>query len=202
MTVAQNLGRDVAAREIRQEGRSIVFEQLPLAGAYRLRINPLADERGFFGRRFCAEEFACLGLETDFVQRSISYNRSRGTIRGLHFQARPVMETKIIRCTRGAAFDVIVDLRTGSPTYGGWHGEEINSDNRLMLYVPCGFAHGFQTLVEDTEIDYEITPAYVPEAARGVRFDDPKLAIKWPILERTVSHRDLDLPPLSAIEAL
>jgi dTDP-4-dehydrorhamnose 3,5-epimerase len=184
------------------EQGSIRFEPLRLAGAYRLRLNPAADERGFFARRFGAQEFAALALETDFVQRSISYNKSRGTLRGLHFQAPPGMETKIVRCTRGTAFDVIVDLRSGSPTYGGWHGEEISADNRVMIYVPRGFAHGFQTLADHTEIDYEITPAYAPAAARGVRFDDPQLAISWPLGEPVVSRRDRDLPALAAIRAL
>ncbi len=109
------------------------------------------------------------------------------------------METKIVRCTRGAAFDVIVDLRASSPTYGRWHGEELSADNRVMLYVPMGLAHGFQTLMDDTEIDYEITPAYVPEAARGVRFDDPTLAIGWPLANAIVSTRDRELPLLGAL---
>jgi dTDP-4-dehydrorhamnose 3,5-epimerase len=179
----------------------MIFEPL-LNGAYRVRLEPSVDERGFLARRFCAATFAALGLEVDFVQRSISYNKLRGTIRGLHFQTPPAAETKIVRCTRGAAFDVIVDLRAGSPTYARWHGEEISADNRTMLYVPIGFAHGFQSLVDATEIDYEITPAYDPHAARGVRFDDPQLAIDWPIAERIVSPRDRDLPFVSRIEGL
>jgi dTDP-4-dehydrorhamnose 3,5-epimerase len=202
MMAVQDFGPDSVTRLVRGDAGSILFEPLPLVGSYRLRLNPSVDERGFFARRFCAGEFARLGLETDFVQRSISYNGSRGTLRGLHFQARPLMETKIIRCTRGAAFDVIVDLRSGSPTYGRWHGEEISADNRLMLYVSCGFAHGFQTLMDDTEIDYEITPAYVPKAARGVRFDDPQIGIKWPLLEPIISRSDLNFPLLSAVEPL
>jgi dTDP-4-dehydrorhamnose 3,5-epimerase len=191
-----------AARESEQDSGSIVLEPLSLAGAYRLRLNPACDERGFFARRFCSEQFRQLGLATDFVQRSISFNAKRGTIRGLHFQASPATETKIIRCTRGAAFDVIVDLRTGSASYGQWHGEEINEDNRVMLYVPRGFAHGFQTLDDQTEIDYEITPAYLPAAARGVRFNDPLLGIKWPIYDAIVSPRDRSLPLLAAIDPL
>ncbi len=177
----------------------LVFEPLWLPGAYRIRMNVLADERGFFARRFCAETFRARDLESDFVQRSISFNARRGTLRGLHFQAPPASETKIVRCTRGAAFDVIVDLRTGSRTYGRWHGEELSADNRLMLYVPKGFAHGFQTLIDDTEIDYEITPAYVADAARGVRFDDPTLAITWPLTDAVVSARDRNLPALGAL---
>ena len=179
----------------------MIFEPI-LLGAYRVRLKPSEDERGFLARRFCATTFAELGLETDFVQRSISFNRLRGTIRGLHFQAAPATETKIVRCTRGAAFDVIVDLRAGSPSYARWHGEEITADNRTMLYVPKGFAHGFQSLIDATEIDYEITPAYVPHAMRRVRFDDPELAIDWPIAERIVSRRDRELPFIAGFEGL
>ena len=179
------------------------FEPLALAGAYRLRLMPVTDKRGFFARRFCAEEFAAHGLATDFVQRSVSFNTARGTLRGLHFQAPPAMETKIVRCTRGRMFDVIVDLRNGSPTFGRWHGEELSADNRIMMYVPCGFAHGFQTLVDDTELDYEITPAYIPAVSRGVRFDDPQLAIAWPPLaDPIMSLRDRELPPLTEVGAL
>lgn len=177
----------------------LTFEPLPLAGAYRIRMNPAADERGYFARRFCAEAFRGRALECDFVQRSISFNLRRGTLRGLHFQAPPAAETKIVRCTRGVAFDVIVDLRAGSATYGKWYGEELSADNRVMLYVPKGFAHGFQTLRDETEIDYEITPAYVPDAARGVRFDDPTLAIGWPLVDVVVSSRDRELPLLGAL---
>ena len=177
----------------------LTFEPLSLPGAYRIRMNLSADERGFFARRFCAETFRRYDLEPDFVQRSISFNLRRGTLRGLHFQAPPGLETKIVRCTRGAAFDVIVDLRAGSPTYGRWHGEELSDDNRVMLYVPKGFAHGFQTLMDETEIDYEITPAYVPAAARGIRFDDPTLAIAWPMADAVVSPRDRELPLLGAL---
>ena len=178
------------------------FESLSLSGAYRIRMIPLADDRGFFVRRFCAETFRSRGLETDFVQRSVSYNARRGTLRGLHFQAPPAVETKIVRCTRGAVFDVIVDLRADSPTYGDWHGEEISADNRLMLYIPRGFAHGFQTLTDHTEVDYEITPAYEPNAARGIRFDDPALAIDWPVPQLIISPRDTNLAKMKNIEPM
>jgi dTDP-4-dehydrorhamnose 3,5-epimerase len=180
----------------------LVFEPLWLPGAYRIRMNISTDDRGFFARRFCAEAFRDRDLEYDFVQRSISFNARRGTLRGLHFQAAPALETKIVRCSLGVAFDVIVDLRAGSPTYGRWHGEELSVDNRVMLYVPKGFAHGFQTLIDDTEIDYEITPAYVPEAARGIRFDDPSLAINWPVPDRIVSLRDAALTTMQTIDPL
>jgi dTDP-4-dehydrorhamnose 3,5-epimerase len=177
----------------------MLLDALPFAGAFRIRLDPKADERGFFARRFCVQTFASLGLETDFVQRSVSYNIHRGTLRGLHFQGAPHAETKIVRCTRGSAFDVIVDLRNGSPSFGRWHAETLTADNHIALYVPKGFAHGFQTLEDVTEIDYEITPAYVPGFARGVRFDDKELGIEWPISSAILSDRDRDLPGLRGL---
>lgn len=173
----------------------MIFHPLHLLGAYRIVPQMIADDRGVFGRRFCADEFRAHGLESDLVQRSVSINRRAGTLRGMHFQAPPHLEAKIVRCTRGAIFDVMVDLREGSPTYGRWHGEELTADNRLLLYIPKGFAHGFQSLVDDTEVDYEITPAYVAEAAAGFRFNDPALAINWPVAEMVVSERDKALRP-------
>ncbi len=173
----------------------MIFHSLQLAGAYRIEPQLMVDERGAFARRFCADEFRAHGLETDLVQRSISINSRAGTLRGMHFQAAPHLEAKIVRCTRGAIFDVMVDLRGGSPTYGQWHGEQLSAENRLMFYVPKGFAHGFQTLIDNTEVDYEITPAYVPGAAAGFRFDDPKLVINWPVASMIVSDRDRMLPP-------
>jgi dTDP-4-dehydrorhamnose 3,5-epimerase len=178
------------------------FEPLRLAGAYRISLQPHTDERGFFARRFCAAEFAVRGLQTDFVQRSLSFNARRGTLRGLHFQGAPHGETKLVRCTRGAAFDVIVDIRQDSATFGQWHAERITAENRLILYIPEGFAHGFQTLEDDTELDYEIFPKYVPEAAAGIRWDDPDVAIGWPIAEVTLSDRDRQLPLLRTMPKL
>lgn len=171
------------------------FHPLRLVGAFGIEPQLMADERGAFARRFCAEEFRALGLEADLVQRSISFNARAGTLRGMHYQLSPHLEAKVVRCTRGAAFDVMVDLRAGSSTYGQWHGEELTADNRLMLYIPKGFAHGFQSLVDNTEIDYEITPAYVPGRAAGFRFDDSRLAIDWPIADVIISERDKMLPP-------
>jgi len=160
-----------------------------------MELQLVVDERGSFARRFCTDEFRAHGLESELVQRSVSINARAGTVRGMHFQAPPHLEAKIVRCTRGAIFDVLVDLRRGSPTYGQWHGEELTADNRLMLYIPKGFAHGFQSLVDDTEVDYEITPAFVPGAAAGFRFDDPALAINWPVADMIISERDKTLPP-------
>jgi dTDP-4-dehydrorhamnose 3,5-epimerase len=172
----------------------VIFHPIYLAGAYRIELQMIADDRGAFARRFCADEFRAHGLESDLVQRSISISARKGTLRGMHFQAHPHLEAKIVRCTRGAIFDVMVDLREGSLTYGQWHGEELTADNRLMLYIPKGFAHGFQSLVDNTEVDYEITPAYVPEAAAGFRFDDSALAINWPVADMIISKRDKALP--------
>jgi dTDP-4-dehydrorhamnose 3,5-epimerase len=176
---------------------NMIFHALHLAGAYRIEPQAIADERGAFARRFCAETFRANGLESDLVQRSVSFNLRTGTLRGMHFQAPPHLEAKLVRCTRGLVYDVMVDLRAGSPTYGQWHGEELSADNRMMLYIPKGFAHGFQTLMDGTEVDYEITPAYVGGADRGFRFDDPALGIRWPIPAVIVSDRDRSLPATS-----
>jgi dTDP-4-dehydrorhamnose 3,5-epimerase len=172
----------------------MIFHELRLVGAYRIEPQVVADERGAFARRFCADTFRARGLESDLVQRSFSLNTRAGTLRGMHFQAPPHLETKLVRCSRGAIFDVMVDLREGSPSYGQWHAEELSADNRAMVYIPRGFAHGFQTLVDDTEVEYEITPAFVPEAGRGFRFDDPLLNIAWPVEEIIISERDKALP--------
>jgi dTDP-4-dehydrorhamnose 3,5-epimerase len=173
----------------------VIFSELKLAGAYVIRPDLVEDERGAFARRFCRDEFRAAGLETDFVQRSISFNARAGTLRGFHFQTPPYLEAKIVRCTRGAIFDVMVDLRAGSPTYGEWHGEKLTAYNRLMFYIPKGFAHGFQSLDDNTEVDYEITTAYVPGGAAGFRFDDPALSINWPVADIIMSDRDKKLPP-------
>jgi dTDP-4-dehydrorhamnose 3,5-epimerase len=172
----------------------MLFEPLAIEGAFRITIEPIADERGFFARTFCAETFAERGLETDFVQRSISFNARRGTLRGLHFQDQPYAETKIVRCTRGSAFDVLIDLRPQSTTYRRWQSLELTADNRWMAYIPAGCAHGFQTLVDETELVYEITPAHRPEAARGIAWNDPTLAIKWPLEDSILSPADRNLP--------
>jgi dTDP-4-dehydrorhamnose 3,5-epimerase len=172
----------------------MIFHELHLAGAYRIEPQLIADQRGGFARRFCADTFRAHGLEANLVQRSISFNARAGTVRGMHYQVPPHLETKLVRCTRGAIFDVIIDLRDGSPTYGQWHCEELSADNRLMLYVPKGFAHGFQSLIDNTDVDYEITPAYVPGASAGFRFDDPALAIPWPFPVTSVSENDRSLP--------
>lgn len=173
----------------------MIFTELALKGAFLIEPERLEDERGFFARTFCVAEFAAHGLIPTVAQCNVSYNRRRGTLRGLHYQAPPHAEAKLVRCTAGAAFDVIVDLRAGSPTRGRWLGVELSAQNRRMLYIPEGFAHGFQTVADDTELFYQISKAHVPQGERGIRWDDPGLAIEWPApADRIISHRDLSLP--------
>ena len=166
------------------------FQATPLEGAYFLELDRLEDERGFFARSFCQEEFERQGLKPAIAQCNISWNRKRGTLRGLHYQAAPHEEAKVVRCTRGAIWDVIVDLRASSPTWVRWYAAELNAENRRALYVPEGFAHGFQTLADDSEVLYQMSEFYHPELARGVRWDDPKLGINWPLPDPILSARD------------
>jgi dTDP-4-dehydrorhamnose 3,5-epimerase len=172
------------------------FHETPLSGLWMIELDRLEDERGWFARTFDAQEFASRGLSPAVVQCDSSFNLRRGTLRGMHYQAPPHGEPKLVRCVRGSIFDVAVDLRPDSPTFQRWHGVELSVDNGLALYIPESFAHGFQTLREETEVLYQMGHEYVPEAARGVRFDDPVFAIEWPDLdgERIVSERDRSYP--------
>jgi dTDP-4-dehydrorhamnose 3,5-epimerase len=172
----------------------MLFRETPLAGAYVVVPERLEDERGFFARTWCAREFAEQGLERRLAQISISFNPRRGTLRGLHYQAAPFEESKLVRVTRGAIYDVIVDLRSGSPTRSAPFGIRLDSLAREALYVPAGFAHGFLTLENDTEVLYQISQFYSPEHARGVRFDDPAFGIEWPEEVVVVSERDRTYP--------
>jgi dTDP-4-dehydrorhamnose 3,5-epimerase len=172
------------------------FTETPLAGAFIVDIEPQADERGFFARSWCDDEFARHGLDARMAQCNISFNRRRGTVRGLHYQAAPHTEAKLVRCTQGGAWDVIVDLRPDSPTRGRWTAVELSATNRRMLFVPHGFAHGFQTLEDDTELFYQMSERYQAGLERGLRWDDPALAIAWPIPEPIISQRDRELPTL------
>lgn len=177
----------------------MIFTALPLPGAYRIEPELRTDERGFFTRLWCAQEFAAHGLRSEFFQSSLSSNRRRGTLRGLHYQIPPHAETKLVRCIRGAAFDCLVDLRPASPTYKKWCAVELTAENRHAVYIPEGLAHGFQTLTDDTELHYEITPQFEPTAARGIVWNDSVLAIDWPILPPTViSEKDQQLSGLAA----
>lgn len=166
------------------------FTPLSLAGAYCLEPALLADERGFFARTFCAGEFAQHGLNSQVIQCNVSYNRTAGTLRGMHYQVAPQAETKVVHCTAGAIYDVLVDLRPDSPTYCAWEGVELSAANRLALYIPEGLAHGFLTLTDDAEVFYLMGAAYAPECARGVRHDDSAFGIRWPAPVQVISKRD------------
>jgi dTDP-4-dehydrorhamnose 3,5-epimerase len=173
------------------------FVPTNLAGALVVETEPREDERGLFARAYCRDEFAARGLVTAWAQCNLSFNRRKGTLRGMHWQADPHPEVKLVRCTRGAAYDVIVDLRPDSPTYRQWVGVELTADNRKAVYIPAGFAHGFQTLADDTELFYQMSEFYHPESARGARWDDPALGIQWPACEhRVIAPRDFAFPDL------
>lgn len=166
------------------------FIETDLSGVYIIELEAIEDERGFFARTFCRDEFAAKGLKSDIAQCSISYNARRSTLRGMHYQVDPAAETKIVQCMRGACFDVIVDLRPDSKTYCQWLGLELKAASRQLLYIPEGFAHGFQTLEDETVVYYQISTPYAPQHARGVRWDDPAFAIKWPFKEPILSEKD------------
>ncbi len=170
------------------------FTEAPIQGAYIIDVNRIGDERGFFGRLWCQKEYEALGLKAQLCQSNIGFSRQAGTLRGLHIQQAPHQEVKIVRCTRGAMFDVIVDLRPHSPTFKQWFGLELNADNATMLYVPEGCATGYQTLVDDTEMYYLATEFYHPESARGVRYDDPAFKIDWPRSPTVMSENDKNWP--------
>jgi dTDP-4-dehydrorhamnose 3,5-epimerase len=172
----------------------VIFTSTPLAGALVIEPERLEDDRGWFARTWCQREFAARGLETRIAQCSISVNKRKGTLRGLHYQALPLAETKLVRCTRGALHDVILDLRQESPTYLQHFAVVLTPENHKSLYVSAGFAHGFQTLADDTEVFYQISEFYSPEHARGVRWNDPAFGIIWPEDDRTISERDRTYP--------
>jgi dTDP-4-dehydrorhamnose 3,5-epimerase len=173
------------------------FIELGLKGAYLIEIEPIHDERGFFARNWNRSEFRARGLETELEESSLSFNVRRGTLRGLHYQVAPFEEIKLVRCTQGAIFDVVVDLRRGSDTYLRWDAVELTADNRCLRYIPKGMAHGFQTLVDGTEVFYQMSAVYSPQHSRGIRWDDPALGIPWPETEtRTLSAADHGRPLL------
>lgn len=172
------------------------FVETPLPGLYVVELETLQDDRGFFARSFCVREFEALGLDSTVAQCNISFNEKSGTLRGLHFQALPHEEAKLIRCTRGAIYDVAVDVRPDSATYLKWYAIELTPDNRRMLFVPRGFAHGFQTLLDNTEVSYLMSEFYHPISARGLRWNDPALAISWPLDNVIISDKDRMYPML------
>lgn len=172
------------------------FQETPLKGAFTVNLDRIEDERGFFARSFCEKEFSAQGLVSRFVQCNVSYNRLAGTLRGMHFQAEPHGEAKLVRCTRGSILDVVVDVRPDSPTYLKWFGKEISAESRMALFIPRGFAHGFQTLVDDSEVLYQMSEFFHPDSARGIRWDDPVLGIRWPLSNFIISEKDRAYPPL------
>jgi dTDP-4-dehydrorhamnose 3,5-epimerase len=174
----------------------MIFHPTPLQGAYLIELEKRGDDRGFFARFFCEREFGQKGLEQRFVQVNNSLSEKRGTLRGLHYQLPPAAEVKVVRAVKGALWDVIVDLRPDSPTFRKWFGAELNDENRLMMYVPRGFAHALITLKNATEAFYLVSEFYAPEAERGVRWNDPSIGIEWPIQPVEISAKDAAWPDL------
>jgi dTDP-4-dehydrorhamnose 3,5-epimerase len=173
----------------------VIFEELSLAGAYLIRVEPLRDERGWFARTYAAGQFRDQGLEVEIDHCAASFNTRAGTLRGMHYQAAPGAECKLVRCTRGAIYDVILDLRSDSETFCRWEAVELSPDSEQMLYIPEGLAHGFQTLVNGSEVSYQISVPHQPQLQRGVRWDDPAFGIEWPAAAtRTISDRDRGFP--------
>jgi dTDP-4-dehydrorhamnose 3,5-epimerase len=172
----------------------VQFHPTTLRDAWLVQLEPIRDRRGFFARTFCVEEFASRGLETTYPQHSISYTSRRGSLRGMHYQRNPHSEAKVVRCVSGAIWDVIIDIRPDSPTYRNWEKFELSSGNGHLLYIPKGFAHGFQTLCDDVEVNYLISSPYEPKSAWGIRHDDPAFAISWPLPVTEISEKDLHWP--------
>ena len=178
----------------------MIFKDTKLSGVFVVELEALEDERGFFARSWCAREFEEHGLQTRFVQSNISFNKNKGTLRGMHYQAAPHPEVKLVRCTRGAIFDVVIDLRPDSPTFTQWISITLTADNHMSAYIPKGFAHGFQSLEDCSEVFYQMSEFFAPECARGVRWNDPAFGIKWPPGERTISKKDQGYPDFKSLE--
>lgn len=172
----------------------MLIEKTPLPGVLVTSLQMIEDERGFFARTYCEQEFAAAGVDIRVRQTNVSGNKAKGTLRGLHYQADPYPDKKLVTCVRGAIFDVAVDLRADSPTYLKWFGIELTADNRKGLYIPPGCAHGFITLLDDTDVNYLMGETYVPDLARGARWNDPAFAIEWPIEPITMNERDAAYP--------
>ncbi len=172
----------------------MIFTETKLRGSYQIDFELKTDERGYFARSFCQNEFTALGLKTSIVQSNVSFNTKKGTLRGMHFQVLPKAEAKLVRCTRGAIYDVIIDLRPESASYCSWLSVELTENNNRMLYIPEGFAHGFQTLENDSEVFYQMFEFYSPEHACGVRWDDPAFGIVWPLPNPFMSDKDRAYP--------
>jgi dTDP-4-dehydrorhamnose 3,5-epimerase len=175
------------------------FAETRLSGLWKIELELREDERGFLARTYCHNEFAQQGLNTHWPQCNLSQTKEQGMLRGMHFQADPFPETKLIRCAKGAIFDVLVDVRPASPTFGQWQGFDLTSANHTMLYVPGGFAHGYQTLVDDCEVFYQMSEFYQPDLARGIHYADPDVGIVWPLPNPILSPKDLLLPGLRSL---
>jgi dTDP-4-dehydrorhamnose 3,5-epimerase len=175
------------------------FLQTELSGVWLIELGLREDERGFFARTFCEKEFGERGLNARWPQCNLTLTKNRGAIRGMHFQAEPKPEVKLIRCAAGKIFDVVVDVRRDSPTFGKWEGFELSTENHRQLYVPAGFAHGFQCLADNCEVFYQMSEFYFPELARGVRWNDPAIGIQWPLPDAILSERDRQLPLLAEL---
>lgn len=184
------MGGKVYCSYTRSGGSQMKFTETKLKSAYIIEPERMEDERGFFARTFCYDDFKAHNLNPNFLQCSISFNKRKGTLRGIHFQVEPKAESKLVRCTMGAIYDVIIDLRKNSNTYLQSTAFELNSDNRIMIYIPEGFAHGFQTLEDNSEVFYQMSEFYAPEYARGIRYDDPVFGIKWPLKTVIISEKD------------
>ena len=176
----------------------MIFTETKLKGAYIIDIEKRTDDRGFFARAWCQNEFEAQGLVARVVQTNLSYNIRKGTLRGMHYQVAPYAETKLVRCTKGGIYDVIIDLRPDSSTYKQWVGVELTGDNYRMLFVPEGFAHGFQTLADDVEVTYQVSQFYTPGAEGGIRYDDPTFGIEWPLPVQVISDKDQSWPAYTA----
>ena len=172
----------------------MIFTETPLPGAWLVDLEPRRDERGFFARAFCSQEFQSHGLKTEIVQANLSRNAVRGTLRGMHYQRAPFAEVKMVRCVAGAVFDAIIDLRPDSPTRLQWYGVELSHDDGRMLYVPEGFAHGYQALSDGSEVLYLVTESYAPAHEAAIRWDDPRFAIRWPVTPPLLSPKDAAHP--------
>jgi dTDP-4-dehydrorhamnose 3,5-epimerase len=175
----------------------MIFTSTPLQGSYTIEVNPMADERGWFARTFCKNEFSKIGHEGEWVQLNHSFTKQKGALRGMHYQLPPFSEVKLVRCIAGAVFDVIVDIRKDSATFLQWFGVELSAQNKKMIYIPQGFAHGFQTLSNDCELIYHHSAFYTPGAERGIKYDEPLINIQWPLAPTTVSERDQQHPFLN-----
>lgn len=178
----------------------MTFHETKLPGVYEIRLKLNSDERGFFARSWCQKEFEDHGLNSKVVQCNVSFNARKGTLRGIHYQATPYPETKVVRCTMGSIHDVVVDLRPQSPTFKAWIGVTLTAANRHMLYIPEGCAHGFLTLEDQTEVFYQMSEFYHPESARGVRWNDPAFQIVWPAKVEVISERDRTYPNLEKLQ--